>query len=174
MKARTMKLGVKSLSLTVLAGVMLWASAAHAQVVHGSDTFQVTANVLGACTVSANDLNFGNYNAGGGAVDVDTSIVVTCTNLQLYEVGIDAGLNLPTATTRAMAGGVPAGGTNLDYELFQDPARTVVWGDVFGINTVSRTGTGLPQLIQVHGQIPGGQIVNPGAFSDTATVTVLF
>ena len=145
-----------------------------AQTVVGNDTFQVTANVLGQCTVSASDLNFGPYQQNSVTdVDAQTTIDVTCPTIA-YEVGIDVGAFAPGGTTsRSMQGGFPL--DNLDYEMYTDPARTNVWTDVFGsAGTVNDTGTGAVQTLDVYGQIPLGQNSNPGAYADTVNVVVYF
>ena len=62
----------------------------------------------------------------------------------------------------------------LDYDLFQDPGRTIHWGDRSGMDTLEVLTTGAPQTVPVYGQIPGGQRVRDGIYSDMITVRVLF
>lgn len=63
----------------------------------------------------------------------------------------------------------PAGAT-LAYALYQDSAHTINWG-----NTVSTgTGNGSAQTLTVYGEVPAGQSVTPGAYTDTITATITY
>ena len=137
----------------------------------------VTATIEGACSVSANPLAFGNYtvaNSGGANLDGSTSISVTCTTGTGYGIGLDAGTGSgATETLRRMT--LAAGSVTSDYALFQDSARSVVWGDTDGAGGNRKTGqvgTGAAQSHTVYGRIPGGQIGTPGNYADTVLVTV--
>jgi spore coat protein U-like protein len=133
-------------------------------------TFSVTATVQSTCLVSATNMAFGTYT---GAVATSTSAVsVTCTNTTPYNVGLSAGLATgATVTTRKMTG--PAAAV-LGYALFSDPARSVNWGQTIGTDTVTGTGNGTAQALNVYGQATAGQFVAPGAYSDTITATVTY
>ena len=74
-------------------------------------------------------------------------------------------------TTRKMTG--PASAV-LSYAMYQDSARSVNWGMTIGTDTVTGTGNGSAQAITVYGQLPAGQYVAPGAYSDTITATVTY
>jgi spore coat protein U-like protein len=136
-------------------------------------TFQVTADVQAACTISAAAMNFGNYTVFGKLeFGANGDITVVCSNGVNYAIGLNAGLGPgATVTSRAMTG---PGSAVLNYNLFQDSAFTVNWGNTPGTDTVSRTGQGGPQFIVVFGLIPLGQFVAPGAYADTITATVTF
>ena len=169
------KFVVRSLLTAGVGLAWLFSGAAQAQLVVGSDQFQVTANVLGQCQVTATDLNFGSYDQGS-AVNVDgtSSVDVICPATIQFEVGLDGGQSGAIAS-RAMVGGLPAGGPDLNYQLFQDAARTVVWGETFQVDTQTITGNAPnPVNLSVFGRIPSGQSPNPGAFADTVTAVVLF
>jgi spore coat protein U-like protein len=43
-----------------------------------------------------------------------------------------------------------------------------------GTDTVPLTGNGAAQVETVYGQIPAGQFVAPGSYSDTITATVTY
>jgi spore coat protein U-like protein len=62
----------------------------------------------------------------------------------------------------------------LAYSLFSNPAMSINWGQTIGANTVIGTGTGVQQSLTVYGQIPAGQVVNPGSYTDTITATVTY
>jgi spore coat protein U domain-containing protein, fimbrial subunit CupE1/2/3/6 len=133
-------------------------------------TFSVTATVQATCLVSATAMAFGTYT---GALATSTSAVsVTCSNTTPYNVGLSAGLATgATVIARQMTG--PASAV-LGYALFSDPSRTVNWGQTIGTDTVTGTGNGTAQALNVYGQATAGQFVAPGAYSDTITATVTY
>ena len=145
------------------------ASTAAYSVTTTTTTFQVTANVQATCLVSATPLAFGTYN---GTVNNKTSNVnVTCTNTTPYNVGLDAGTSTgATVTTRKMVNG----SNTLGYSLFRDAAQTLNWGNTVGTDTLSGTGTGAAQLLNVFGRIPGSQAPAPGTYTDTILITLTF
>ena len=135
-------------------------------------TFQVDATVISSCSVSATNLGFGNYDSlAATPTDATSTVSVQCSLLTTYEIGLDAGVGSgATVTTRRMT----LGADTLDYTLYQDSARTTVWGNTVSSDTVAGTGTGLSDPYTVYGRIPAGQIVNTGNYTDTVTVTVNF
>jgi spore coat protein U-like protein len=153
---------LSTLALSLLSG--------QAQAATASTTFSVTATVAATCTISATNLAFGSYT--GALTNATSTISVTCTNTTGYNVGLDAGTSTgATVTTRKMTG--PAGAT-LAYALYQDSAHTVNWGNTVGTDTVSGMGNGSAQTLTVYGQVPAGQFVTPGAYTDTITVTITY
>jgi spore coat protein U-like protein len=143
--------------LTLLASIPAAAATA-------TTTFAVTATVQATCTVSATAMAFANY---AGVVAPSTSTVsVTCTNTTPYTVGLDAGTATgATVTNRSMK----SGAVLLGYGLFSDSAHSANFA-----TTTSLTGNGASQPITIYGQIPEGQYVTPGAYTDTITVTVTY
>lgn len=137
-----------------------------------STTMNVTATVLSTCTVSATDLGFGNYNPISGAdLDGATSISVTCTNGTSYNVGISTGAGAgATVAVRKMTDGA----NTLNYTLYRDAGRTNVWGVTIATDTLTGTGSGAAQPIDVYGRVPGGQTVASGGYTDTVTITVTY
>jgi spore coat protein U-like protein len=141
-----------------------------AQAATATTTFTVTATVQATCTVSATNLAFGTYTAA--VANATSTVSVTCTNTTPYNVGLNAGTATgATVTTRKMTG--PSSAT-LNYGLFQDSGYTQNWGNTVGTDTVSGTGNGSAQNLTVYGQVPAGQYVQPGSYSDTITVTVSY
>jgi len=132
-------------------------------------TMAVTATVQSACTITITPMTFGAYT---GAVTVGTATTtLTCTNTTPYTVALSAGIGAgATVTNRSMTGG----GGALNYTLFRDPARTLNWGATAGTDTVAGTGSGSGQAVTVYGQIPAGQGVAAGVYSDTITATVTY
>jgi len=156
----------KSVSVTLL----LLAAQAFA----GSDTSSgpvaVTINVKQSCTVGVNTLDLQSYT--WNEVKAETILNVTCTSGTSYSLGLDAGVG-PGATV-AVRKMVFADNNTLDYSLYQDLPRSVVWGNTEGQNTVSGTGTGLSQPFTVYGGIFADQPVPTGSYRDTVTATVYF
>jgi spore coat protein U-like protein len=62
----------------------------------------------------------------------------------------------------------------LHYKLFSDSGHTINWGNTVGTDTVSKTGSGAAQTLTVYGQVPAGQYVTSGSYSDTITVTLTY
>ena len=102
-----------------------------------------------------------------------TAIQLLCGTGTLAELSLDAGTG-PGGSTSRRRMDQEAGRDRLDYDLFQDPGRTVHWGDRSGRDTLEVQTTGAPMTLPVYGQIPGGQRVRAGTYSDTITVRVLY
>jgi len=147
---------VSMVGLTALAGPAL---------AQDSDTLTVLATVGGECSVTGATLDFGSYD--GTEKDVEVPISFNC--------------NAPTNIAISMSGGAtgdPNGrqmfngdfSSQILYELFQDSARTDLWG-VFpedSADFVSAT-SGTPT---VFGRLPAGQSPLPGSYSDDVTITL--
>lgn len=132
------------------------------------------------CSVSVSDVAFGTYDFLAGNHDAAGSVQVTCSALVIgvafsYTVAADAGL-WGSFTNRAMS----SGGNSLNYNFFTDASRTQVWGDGSGATAVISDSYILSLLVpevrnySIYGRISGGQVVPPGAYSDTITVTVVY
>jgi spore coat protein U-like protein len=133
-------------------------------------TFTVTAIVPATCTVSASALNFGNYL--GALIDASSAVTVNCTNLTVFNIGLNAGTATgATVTTRKMTS--PASAT-LNYTLFRDSARTLNWGNTVGTDTLVSQANGTPVQYGVFGRMAAGQSGNPALYSDTIIVTVTY
>lgn len=160
----------KSLMAPVAAGLLL-AVCGSAVAASKTDTFDVTANVVGNCFVTATDLNFGDFD-GGTALSETSTITVRCSRNHGYTLKLDAG-DAGTFSPRKMD-------NVLEYNLYTSVAVNTIWGDGSGgTGTVSDVGNGLgvPNAIQhtVYGELPisaANQAVPVGAYSDTITVTV--
>jgi len=138
-----------------------------------STTFAVKATVLASCQVTASDLDFGNYAAGSGSdTTADSNIDVTCTNGTTYTVALDGGSVAHDVSARQMSDG---NSHTLFYALYTTAGFTTAWGDGSGATTtVSGTGNGSAQSSTVFGQLPAGQYVPSGAYTDHVTVTVTY
>ncbi len=137
-----------------------------------SSSFVVTATVLSACIVIANPLAFGNYDPTiATPTDANTTVLVTCTFGTPYNVGLNTG---PGTGATVATGKMTSGSNLLGYSLYQDVARTTVWGQTIGTDTMTGTGTGLPQTFNVRGRIPAQQTAPNGIYADTITVSVTY
>jgi spore coat protein U-like protein len=159
-----------ALSAAVLGCLTLGVAPTSAFAATTTTTFAVTATVQSTCLVSATAMAFGTYT--GVAATTTSTVSVTCTNTTPYNVALNAGLATgATVSTRKMTGPLSA---LLSYALYSDSARSVNWGQTIGTDTVAGTGNGSAQAITVYGQIPAGQYVAPGAYTDTITATVTY
>jgi spore coat protein U-like protein len=133
----------------------------------------------GGCTVLALPVIFGTYIPFSGTPNDSTgSVTVTCSGAvpSGYVIALNAGIfggNNFANRRMATVGGF------LDYQLYSDPAHTIVWGDGTGGSNVT---TGPPCLspsycgatYTVYGRIPARQAARPGIYTDVTLVTVTF
>lgn len=129
------------------------------------------------CSVTVTPLAFGIYTPGTTApLDSVADISVRCVAQPgSYTVTIGAGIS-GNQLARTLSAGA---GNLLSYNLFRDAARTQVWGDgtppTFVVSG-SRDRVGRP-TVNVHplyGRIYAGQMPDPGSYTDSVVVTVLF
>jgi len=151
---------------------MLPCAGLHAQGQTAQTTFRVTARVNAFCEVTANDLQFGTYNPKAASPhNVTTQLRATCTPNTTYNVGLNEGTSAGgTVNQRKMV----SGAQSLNYQLYSDSARSAIWGNTTGTDTVTGVGTGLSQDHTVFGSIPAAQSIPSGDYSDTITVRVYY
>jgi spore coat protein U-like protein len=136
-----------------------------------STSFTVTATVLAGCNLTATDLDFGTVGVLSSNVDAASTVSVTCSNGTPYNVGLNAGTGAgATVANRKMT----SGGNTVSYSLYTDSARTTVWGNTVGTDTVAGTGTGTSQALTVYGRVPSQTTPPPSTYSDTIIVTVTY
>jgi spore coat protein U-like protein len=141
-----------------------------------------------SCTASTSGLAFGPYRpltlAGklnSTAVTSDASVVVNCAGVVgggNYTVTLGPSVNGPgdRISVRYMAGS--AGGDDMAFNVYLDPAHTIIWGD--GMTAGSPLGGSVPpgdstRTHNVYGRIPGGQNkLRAGAYSTWLTMTMTF
>lgn len=161
----------RGITVLLMVGILAWAEL-HAQGQTASTTFQVKARVQAVCEVTATDLDFGVYTSqGASALQGQTLLRATCTPNSSYNVGLNEGTS-PGATVnqRKMVSGAQA----LNYQLYSDSARSSIWGNSPGTNTVTGVGTGLAQDHTVFGAVPAAQVVPAGDYTDTITVRIFY
>lgn len=134
-----------------------------------------------SCSIAATPLAFGEY-LPYRAVPTESisEITVTCTtsgNVEEPWSGVIFLVGPRPAIDRQMRQGPDA----LQYRLYLDPARTMVWGDNDGMaNSLPISGTVSPsvpfrQTIVVYGHIPAMQTSSPVAqYGDQITATLSY
>jgi len=124
-----------------------------------------------SCTVSVVGVSFGAIDPlGAGAIDSTGQVSVTCDPGGNYQVELGAGTG--SYAQREMTG--PGSGV-LDYNLYTDVSRSVVWGDgTVGSAVVSGSDGGAGTTHTVYGRIPASQSPVAGSYADNIIVTVVF
>jgi len=141
--------------------------------VSGAFPFTASATVPSDCRAyTTSDLDFGSV-AGliTSSIDQTSSLTMTCTGRTAWNVGLDNGLNADGDIRRMQ---LAASGNYVDYQLYQESARTNRWGNTLGTDTVPGTGTGSSQTLTIYGRIPAVQSVAAGSYSDIVTVTITY
>jgi spore coat protein U-like protein len=136
-------------------------------------TFQVQITIQATCIlVSSTNLNFGTNGVLSANINQTSTITVQCTNTTPYNIGLNAGVNGGSVTTRQMKGGPTS--QLINYSLFSNAGLTQNWGQTVGTDTVAATGNGAAQGFTVFGQVPAQTTPTPGTYTDTITVTVTY
>ena len=139
-------------------------------------TTPVWACTLCTCSASTSGVSFGTYNP---ALPTDTSgtVLLTCTGLSLFGdaiVSANAGAS-GNATQRTMTQGTSL----LNYNLYTDSSRTIIFGDGTGGTSTITVSLALlaisgSQSIPVYARAQANQWVKTGAYSDSIVVTVTY
>lgn len=161
----------RALVLALCLGAVLWTMPARALC------------LVVSCTVNSPVLSFGGTYMPFGAVPTDsaTTLTVSCTATGVTGCQVPYVASLSTGlagqfTPRQMSS---AAGT-LDYNIYTDAARTLIWGDGSGgTQTVSGSVdlrglliTGNNQSRTAYGRIPAGQAPAAGLYADSLFVEV--
>ena len=67
-----------------------------------------------------------------------------------------------------------SGANTVNYTLYRDAARTLVWGTTIGTDTVTGTGNAANQAITIYARTPTQTVPPPGTYTDTVTVTITY
>lgn len=141
------------------------------------------------CNVTATGVAFGVYNPLTGAdLDSTGNVNFSCSKsdaLDLttnfpYSIWLSAG-NGGTYVPRRMN----AGANTMNYNLYRDAARTLIWGDGTGGSSVQAGSFTFPLTVlfgsvnrssnhAIYGRLFGDQNVAVGSYADNITVTVMF
>jgi spore coat protein U-like protein len=138
----------------------------------GSFAFTASATVINNCLISATNIVFpgaGILNAGLTASGV---ITARCTNGDAYQIALSSGSSGSVAARQMQRAG---GGGAVNYQLYEDSGRAIVWGDgTAGTSMATGVGTGNALSINVYGLVPAQSTPMPGSYSDTITATISF
>ncbi len=141
----------------------------------GSQTanLSVTASVAANCTISTSPVAFGAYDPVSAnavtALNGTGTVTVACTKGAAATVDLGQGSNY-LAPNRQMN----AGANLMIYQLYQDAARTQVWGSTVPTGTMKtyNSVSSAPTILTVYGQVPAGQNVGIGIYNDTVLATI--
>jgi len=125
------------------------------------------------CTLRIRSLDFGPYVDGSPSSILTSALFeLNCKDIGTAAPVVSAG---PSATTgdyqnRRMNG---PGGSQLRYQVFTNPSRTIVWGDgTRDTQAIIASGTGEHRTFTIHGELFGNQYGEVGRYGDTLVVTV--
>jgi spore coat protein U-like protein len=137
-----------------------------------TSNFSVQLTMTTSCVInSASALNFGSQGVLVADVDNTSTLQVQCTNTTPYNIGLDIGTGIgATVAARKMT----SGSNTINYSLYQDSARSVLWGNTVGTDTVAGVGSGIAQSYTVYGRVPAQSTPGAGAYADKITVTVTY
>lgn len=129
-------------------------------------------HALGACAFGTiTNVAFGTYSSGSASTSNGSVAFSGCnTNVS---VDLDNGKNASTFYPRQML----VGSSKLNYNLYYDAGLTSVWGDTTSGTTnwiVNSPVKGTTYTQTIYGQIPAGQNVAPGSYTDTVVITMTF
>ena len=158
----------------VLGGLLLATTAARAAYA-GAD-----------CSISSANVNFGTYEPALATPD-DAAVTVTVTCRYVppratgvnYTITLSSGLHGTSAATRHMAAGTGL----LPYNVYDDPARTRIWGTGTGGTAVASgamtVGPGVGNATRTATHVIYGRIaplldVGPGSYVDTLVLTLVY
>lgn len=165
---------------------MLLISSSVAEADTTTSTFTVSATIdngcvfgdgMGSSTSDFGTIDFGTMSSIASSVDVTSStgsgsIVVTCTPGLAATIALDYGVNGGSSTERYLINS--AGTQTLGYQLYQDSARTTVWGsDSLAYSISSFPGT--TQTYTVYARLfASSDMPLAGVYTDTVTVTLIY
>lgn len=172
MKSAT--LAKSSIATLVVAIALAWVAFAREDAEAASDftTFSVSVAVDVRCTISTGAVNFPSTYVSGQVANVDAqgSLVVNCDPGRRVNIKLSQGLYpAPGSTNNNPLRRMANGANYLNYNLYEDAARTVVWDNRHNAVKTTRI---FPFTAIVYGRIFGSQTVTPGYYSDTVIGTV--
>jgi spore coat protein U-like protein len=154
---------MNSLKLAIAGTLAMAAGTVGAAPSPATTTLNVSANVASNCLVTAAPLNFSDYD-GSAAVDGQANLSVRCSNGTPYTISL-----------------LSDGTNDLEYNLYTAAARTTIWGQTVGTDTVGGTGQGMSSTKAnthtVYGTIANSaanQDAPVGLYTDTVAVTVAY
>jgi len=164
-----------SLKLAVAGTLAMAAVTAGAAKSPATTTLNVSANVASNCLVTAQPLDFADYD-GSAPVEGSADLSVRCSNGTLYTISLGKGDNGSIAKRQ-----LKSGSNLLEYNLYTEAARSTIWGETLGVDTVGGKGKGMStnqaNKHTVYGTIfntVANQDVPTGLYTDSVAVTVAY
>lgn len=144
---------------------------------------QATANltvqtqVEASCsTFNVDNIAFAAYS--GAAVNATGTVTINCITGATYDIALGAGIGVgATVATRYMTNQTSGmSDQKLEYKLYLDSGRTVLWGvRNSGTSKFAGTATGSNQSHTIYGTVTGNQAGRKvGIYQDTVVVTLTF
>jgi spore coat protein U-like protein len=138
-------------------------------------SLSVTASVAANCTITTAPVAFGAYDPVGANAAADLlatgTVTVACTKGAPTTIDLGNGTNFLAGSRR-----MNSATDFMNYALYKDAARTLVWGTgpgLVGGTTAAYTAASVaPTAITVYGTVPMAQNVSVGAYSDTVVATI--
>jgi len=123
--------------------------------------------VAATCSAASSGVGFGSYNTlDPSPLDSAGDVRVTCDSSVPFTISLNPGGG-PSGSRQ-----LSSGSATLNYQLYSDAARTMVWGDDTYGNSVSTSGTDVD--LPVYGRMAGQQNVPAGSYSDVLTITISY
>jgi spore coat protein U-like protein len=120
-------------------------------------------------TISATPLAFGTY-TGLAVTNSTAAVTIGCSITYNYRVGLNAGTGSgASVTTREMT----SGANTLSYQMFQDSAQSVNWGNTLNSDANAGTTTKSNTVLTIYAKLLATQYPAPGFYTDTVTAAAL-
>lgn len=137
----------------------------------------VTTEVQTSCgAITVNNIAFPAY--AGTEITAMGTVTINCTSGASYDIALGAGLGAGATVAARYLTNQTSGMSDqkLEYKLYSDNSRTVLWGDGTGGTTkVAGTTTGADQAHTIYGAVTGAQTGRKvGTYQDTVVVTLTF
>ncbi|GAB4356178.1 MAG: Csu type fimbrial protein [Methylohalobius sp. ZOD2] len=145
----------------------------YAQIIH-SATEKIPLNdgatVSTSCRIETSELRFNNDDP----LDGTGSVAVTCAGGTSATIILGQGASADSGSTDDAPLRRMTDGTHyLSYNLYQNAARSTVWGNTAATG-VSANCTGAADIHTIYGRIAGGQNISIDHHTDTVIATVTF
>ena len=157
----------------IIAGSMGLSATSYAAT--AADNMAVSTEVTISCTMTAGELQFATYDPSSGNPGLGTATITSnCTAGGAAVITLGQG-SLPgtTSTDAVPIRRLIGAGGNLNYDLYSDSARTILFGNTVATGKAF-TATSGDNIITVFGRIIEEQEVGAGAFADSVAVTLTY
>lgn len=135
--------------------------------------FDATGVVGAFCNIVASDLIFGSASDLSAGLTATSEITFVCPSAVPYAITMDGGAFTGDIGNRQMALQA-VGPETISYQIYQDAARSVVWGDGAVGSALTGVGIGAVETRPVYGDIPPQTTPAAGTYFDSVTVTITF